>query len=97
MRVIVEYEPDALADVPPRALDGGVAVDVGELPEAEAVVVLGGWVREAVNVNVSRWRVEDLNEELTKLKHMLDKSCKTLRSYFNESLVARITNLRKYC
>lgn len=42
-------EVDALADVSARVLDGGVAVDVGELAEAESVVVLVGGVREAVD------------------------------------------------
>ena len=61
MRVVVEDEADSLADVAPRALDGGVAVDVAELAEAEAVVVLRGRVREAVDVDVGRRRVEDLS------------------------------------
>ena len=34
----------ALADVSPRVLDGGVSVDVGQLAEAEAVVVVNGRV-----------------------------------------------------
>ena len=58
----VEYESDSLADVPSCALDGGVAVDVAELAEAEAVVVLRRRVREAVNVDVVVRRVEHLEQ-----------------------------------
>ena len=46
--------------MPARALDGGVAVDVAELAEAEAVVVLRRRVREAVDVDVVVRRVEHL-------------------------------------
>lgn len=35
------------ADVPARVLDGGVAIDVGQQAETEAIFVVGG-VREAV-------------------------------------------------
>ena len=51
----------------PRALDGGVAVDVAELAEAEAVVVLRGRVREAVDVDVVMRRVEDLDEQFNEI------------------------------
>ena len=49
--------------MPARALDGGVAVDVAELAEAEAVVVLRRRVREAVDVDVVVRRVEHLEQE----------------------------------
>ena len=52
LRVVVEDEADALPDVPPRALDRRVAVDVAELAQTEAVVVLRGRIREAVDVDV---------------------------------------------
>jgi len=42
-------EVDALADVSAGVLDGRVPVDVGELPEAEPVVVLVGGVGEPVD------------------------------------------------
>lgn len=41
-------EVHAFADVPAGVLDGGVAVDVGEQAQAEAVLVVGG-VSEAVH------------------------------------------------
>lgn len=50
---------DAFANVPARVLDGGVAVDVGQQAEAEAVAVVGG-VGEAVNDDAVVLRVEDL-------------------------------------
>ena len=52
LRVVVEDEANALPDVSPRSLDRGVAVDVAELTETEAVVILRGRLREAVDVDV---------------------------------------------
>ena len=52
LRVVVEDEADALPDVSSCALDCGVAVHVAELTEAEAVVILRGRIREAVDVDV---------------------------------------------
>ena len=71
----VEYESDSLADVPARALDGGVAVDVAELAEAEAVVVLRRRVREAVDVDVVVRRVEHLEQASRLLKVQSEVVC----------------------
>lgn len=40
--------PPTFADVPACVLDGGIAIDVGQQAEAEAVLVVGG-VGEAVH------------------------------------------------
>ena len=55
---VVEVHP--LADVPPGVLDGRVAVHVGELAEAEPVVVLVAGVGEAVDDDAVAGGVVDL-------------------------------------
>lgn len=54
------------ADVPPGVLDGGVAVDVGEQAEAEAVAVVGG-IREAVDEHAGGGRLEGLAHAVVEL------------------------------
>ena len=45
--------PPTFSDVSPRVLDGGVSVDVGELSEAEPVVIVHARVGEAVHEDVT--------------------------------------------
>lgn len=54
------------AYVPACVLDGGVAVDVGQQAEAEAVLVVG-WVREAVHQDAAGRRVESLPDPVVEL------------------------------
>ena len=54
------------ADVPPGVLDGGVAVDVGQKAEAEAVAVVGG-VGEAVHQHAGGGRLEGLAHAVVEL------------------------------
>ena len=54
------------ADVPPGVLDGGVAVDVGQQAEAEAVAVVGG-VGEAVHQHAGGGRLEGLAHAVVEL------------------------------
>lgn len=52
--------------MPPGILNGGVAVDVGEQAEAEAVAVVGG-IREAVDEHAGGGRVEGLPDAVVEL------------------------------
>ena len=54
------------ADVPPGVLDGGVAVDIGEQAQAEAVAVVGG-VCEAVHQHAGGGRLEGLADAVVEL------------------------------
>jgi len=60
-------EVDALADVTAGVLDGRVSVDVGELTKTEPVVVLIGWVGEAVYDNGLCLGVIDLSDSAVEL------------------------------
>ena len=54
------------ADVPPGVLDGGVAVDVGQQAETEAVAVVGG-ICEAVHEHAGGGRLERLPDPVVEL------------------------------
>lgn len=53
-------------NVPPGVLDGGVAVDVGEQTEAEAVAVVGG-ICEAVDENAGGGSLKGLANAIVQL------------------------------
>lgn len=54
------------AYVPPCVFNGGIAVDVGQQAEAEAVLVVGR-VREAVHQDAAGRRVESLPHSVVEL------------------------------
>lgn len=54
------------ADVPAGVLDGGIAVDVGQQAQAEAVAIVG-WVGEAVHQDAGRGRLEGLSNPVIQL------------------------------
>ena len=56
----------ALADVPPRVLDRRVAIDVGQLSQAEAIVVVAR-ISKAVDYHAVRLAVKDLADAAVEL------------------------------
>lgn len=71
------------ANVPPRVLNGGVAVDVGEQPQAEPVLVVGG-VGEAIHQDAGGGRVERLPHAVVQL--VVDDGAPVLRLFVSNCL-----------
>lgn len=79
-------QPDpelTFANVPPGVLDGGVAVDVGEQPQAEPVLVVGG-VGEAIHQDAGGGRVERLPNAVVQL--VVDDGAPVLRLFVSDCL-----------
>lgn len=71
------------ANVSPRVLDGGVAVDVGEQPQAEPVLVVGG-VGEAIHQDAGGGCVERLPDAVVQL--VVDDGAPVLRLFVSDCL-----------
>lgn len=69
--------------MPPRVLNGGIAVDVGEQPQAEPVLVVWG-VSEAIHQDAGGGRVERLPDAVVQL--VVDDGAPVLRLFVSNCL-----------